>query len=296
MLATSEKAGRVAGGGAVAMLRGTWLLWLGALALAVHPIADLAKQIWATEQGAHGPIILATGIWLIARRRAEVAAIARPGSPLVTALLLIPALLAIVFSRIVGWLGVECLAVQAVFMVVFYHHAGWRAVRLLWFPFIYFLFMYPEPEVITLPLTRVLKLWISTTAVDMLAALGYQVAQGGVVIFVDQYELLVASACSGLSSLIGLSSLGVFYAYMRHDGRWRPSLPLLAVIPFIAIAANFLRVILLIMITHYFGDAVAQSFIHDFAGIFMFLVGVIMMLGADAAITALREGPARRTA
>lgn len=266
--------------------RGYWFLWLGGAILALPTLIALAQQYWAYEQGAHGPIVLATGIWLIARRRSDIAALARPGSGRLATLVIVPSLIAYILARNTGMLGIECLAVYAVFLGIVYYHVGFAALRPLCFPLIYFLFMFPEPEVITLPLSRALKLLISTGAVDALSVLGYQVARGGVVMYVDQYELLVATACSGLNSLIGLSAIGTFYAYIRHDGRWRASLPLLLVIPFIAIAANFVRVVVLMLITHYFGASVGEGFVHDFAGIFMFMVAVTLMLGVDGLITA----------
>ena len=48
-----------------------WLLVACALALAVPTMASVATTSWSTEQGAHGPIVLATGIWLIWQRSHE---------------------------------------------------------------------------------------------------------------------------------------------------------------------------------------------------------------------------------
>lgn len=273
-------------------LRDAWLLWIGAAALALPTLLTLAREYWSIETGGHGPIVLATGIWLIVRARHDVVAAARPGHSTLAGLGLGACLLGYVFSRMTGWLGVECMCVYGAFIAIFYYHAGARALRLLWFPLVYFVFMFPQPETLILPLSHVLKLGLTSSAVSLLSSLGYQVGQGGVVIYIDQYELLVATACSGLNSLIGLGAIGVFYAYIRYDGNWRASWPLLVLIAPIAIVANFIRVLVLILVTHYFGDHVAQVYVHDIAGVMLFSLAVAMMMGAAAGIDWVRE---RRT-
>lgn len=266
--------------GRIPILR-SWMLWLGAAALAVPTIVRLAQGYWSDETGGHGPIVLATGIWLFVRARHDVAAVARPGVAWLAWFVFWGSLLGYLLARNTGMLGVECLGVYGMFLAVFYYHAGYPGVRLLWFPLIYLLFMFPQPETLILPLSQVLKLGLSGAAVSVLSAFGYAVGNGGVVIYVDQYELLVASACSGLNSMIGLSAICVFYAYIRYGGDWRASLPLLVTVLPIALFANFVRVLVLILVTHYFGIRVAEAYIHDIAGIMLFALAVAMMLGVD---------------
>ncbi|RYF09551.1 MAG: hypothetical protein EOO77_23545, partial [Oxalobacteraceae bacterium] len=57
-----------------------WLLWIGAAALIVPTIIQLAQQYWSQEEGGHGPIVLATGVWLLVRSRGAVRAVAQPGN------------------------------------------------------------------------------------------------------------------------------------------------------------------------------------------------------------------------
>lgn len=264
------------------------LLWLGIAALAIPTILRLAQQYWSETEGGHGPIVLATGVWLLLRQRRAVLAIATRGDRRITALLMAPALVGYVLARMTGMLGVESLGLYVALVALLYDLVGWRGVRHLSFPLIYFLFLFPQPETLILPFSHQLKLGLSSAAVWLLSHLGYAVGRGGVVIYVDQYELLVANACSGLNSLIGLGAVGTFYAYTRYQGSWRAATPLLLAIPPIAIVANFVRVVILILVTHYFGDRVAQAYVHDVAAILLFTVAVLMMIGADALIERVR--------
>lgn len=272
------------------------VLWLGIAALAIPTLVRLAQTYWSESEGGHGPIVLATGLWLLLRERRQVQAIASRGDGRVTAALLVPALCGYVLARMTGMLGVECLGLYVALVALLYDVAGWRGVRYLGFPLIYLLFLFPQPETLILPFSHVLKLGLSTAAVWVLSHLGYAVGQGGVVIYVDQYELLVAKACSGLNSLIGLGAIGVFYAYTRFQGNWRAAVPLLLAIAPIAVVANFLRVLVLILVTHYFGDRVAQVYVHDLAGVMLFTLAVLMMLGADALIERIRGARGEKAA
>jgi len=60
----------------------------------------------------------------------------------------------------------------------------------------------------------------------------------------------------------------------------------LAAIP-VAVISNFVRVIALVLITYYFGDAAAQGFVHDFAGLLMFAVALLTIFGIDQLATPL---------
>jgi hypothetical protein len=48
-------------------------------------------------------------------------------------------------------------------------------------------------------------------------------------------------------------------------------------------------VLTLILVTYYLGEAAGQGFIHDFAGLTVFLVALLTIFGADALFTNFRE-------
>jgi len=68
----------------------------------------------------------------------------------------------------------------------------------------------------------------------------------------------------------------------------------------VALLANFIRVLILVLLTYHLGEAVAQGFLHNFAGISMFAVALVTIYLADEAIRPLwlritsghPEGPA----
>lgn len=265
------------------------ILFIGAATLVVPTFQRIAQVSWATEQGAHGPIVLAIALWLFARRIPELRAAAQPGSALLGSVALIAALLAYLVTHIVGSVTLESGAMYMALVATLYLLVGGRAMGLAWFPILYFLFTLPPPGSWVATTTQPLRLGISELAVEVLAYFGYPVARSGLLIYVSQYVLEVKAACGGLNSIISLTAIGLFYAYIRHAANWRYMAIFLVVIVAMAIVANFVRVLILILITYHMGDAAAQGFLHDFAGFSMFAVAMGGVLAFDSVTGPLRK-------
>jgi exosortase len=273
-----------------------WPLFLGLAALIIPTMIEVARQSWSTEQGAHGPIVLATGIWLVLQLRREIPPLMRRGNLALSLALLVPALLLYVVARITTTLELEGAALYLTLLVIFYAYCGTAVMRLLWFPTFYFIFLFPPPDSLVATLTQPLKINISRAAVALLDAFGMTIARKGVIIQVDQYDILVAAACAGLNSIMSLSAIGLFYIYVRHNANWRYALLLMIAIVPVAVFANFVRVLLLILITDFMGDAWAQGFLHEAAGMVMFAVALLSIFGIDKLAEPIRRRLATRSA
>lgn len=248
------------------------VLGAGLLALVIPTMIGIAQQSWSSEQGAHGPIVLAIAVWLLLRAWPEMAAAARPGSVLYGGAVLAAMLFGYFAARVVGSIVLEALAMYGALLATLYMIVGLRAMRQAWFPIVYFLFVLPPPGSFVAIATQPLRLQISALAVDLLAFLGYPVGRAGLEIYVDQYTLQVKSACGGLNSMISLTAIGLFYAYFRHNANVAYCVVLFFVAIAMAIVANFVRVMIVIFLTYYLGENAAQGFLHQFAGLVMFAV------------------------
>lgn len=259
---------------------------LGLAAVVVPTVVSLARQHWSSPEGTQGPIILATGGWLLWRSRAvlrrEAAPLANPGW-----LLPFPPLaLTYAFARAFGILSLEAATAYALTLLAAVIYLGPGLIRRFWFPFLYPAFLIPPPAMAVAELTQPLRMWISAASVDLLHLFGYPVALAGVTIQVAQYELLVRTACAGLGSMLTLCAVGLFYVHLRRDAGTRYSGVLLAAIIPIAVLANLVRVLLLILLTMYFGVAIAQGVAHDLAGLLMFCIAMIGLFATDSALSA----------
>ena len=139
----------------------------------------------------------------------------------------------------------------------------------------------PLPGPLVDRLTGPLKILVSFLSETILHAFGLPVARQGVILQVGQYQLLVADACSGLSSIFSLTALGLFYLHLvRPRHAWRRWALLGSVLP-IAISANVIRVMVLMLITYFMGDEAGQGFLHGFAGMTLFIVALLLLLAMD---------------
>lgn len=273
-----------------------WPLVLGLLVLGLPTLVNLARESWTGETGVHGPIVLATGIWLFSQRWRELQEIRTPGRPGLVAALLVPALVVYAVGRAFDFLAIEVFAFGAVMLSIFYAAFGAEALRRMWFPIFYLLFVVPIPGWVIDTVTGPLKAYVSHSATYLLGLAGYPIVREGVTLYVAQYQLLVEDACAGLNSLISLTAISLFYIYVLHNASWRYALFLMLWIIPVALLANLLRVIILVLITYHFGNAAAQGFLHSTAGLVMFATALIGIFAVDRLMTPVRKLLTRRPA
>jgi exosortase len=266
------------------------VLLLGIAALVVPTLISLATDYWSTDNGVHGPVLLATGAWLLWRERGFIAANARPARSVWPIFALIPLLLVYLYGRAFHILTAETIALYLVLATIAFAAWGRAVMRHLWFPALYLAFLIRPPSSFIAETTQPLKIWISTSAAWLLHQFGYAIASSGVTIQADQYEMMVQQACAGLGSIFSLLAIGLLYLHLVSRARGgRRIFLLLAIVP-MAVLANLLRVIILILLTVHLGEGVAQGYAHQLAGMVTFglslagLMALDLVLGGVAAI------------
>lgn len=267
---------------------GRWLpVLLGLAALYLPTYWRLANGIWNNEEDAHGPLILMVAYYLLWTKRDAFTALGgdKPwssGANVVAGwLLLVFGLLMYAIGRSQTILILEVGSQLPVFFGALLLTLGMRGALALWFPVLFLVFMVPLPSSLVDALTGTLKQQVSVIAEQVLYLLNYPIARSGVTLTIGPYQLLVADACSGLHSMFSLSALGLLYVHlMQHGKALRNGILLASILP-IAFAANVARVLILVLVTYYFGDEAGQGFVHDAAGILLFVVALIMLFMLD---------------
>ncbi len=255
--------------------------------LAIPTGMTLFRETWSTESGAQGPLVLSTGVWLLWRLMPDFNAAAKPGNPFILAAGLLLSLGFYVFGRAFDFLTLEAAGVYGAAVAMFYARLGDRVMIRNWFPFLYLAFVIPPPAYLIIKFTAPLKQFVSTIATDILAGVGLPVAREGVTIFVAQYQLLVEDACSGMNSIMGIIAITLLYTYLSRGSSWRYSLLLTACAVPIAVVANVLRIMVLILLTYFFGDNVAQGFLHYTAGFILFGLSLMLVFTLDKVFAAI---------
>jgi exosortase len=255
------------------------VLTIVALAVWIYApiLAKLANQWWGDPNFSHGFFVPVFAAYVVWQERARFAAMAP--KPSWAGLVIVAVALS---TLIVGVLGAELFLsrVSLLFLIagLVVLFLGWQYQKAILFPWLFLLLMIPIPVIIFNQVTFPLQLLASKLASTTLAALGVPVLREGNVIQLPAMPLEVAEACSGIRSLLSLTTLAIIYGYVaekRIGVRW---LLAVASIP-IAVAANALRIVGTGLLVQYWDPDKAEGFFHAFSGWLIFVVSLLLLFG-----------------
>lgn len=264
-----------------------WFLLIAVVASAFPGLISLARNYWSTEQGAAGPIILITGLWLLHHEAKGLRTAEEPAARWLVPIGLLLVGVCTVAAAITAKQWLQLLGIYASLALVLYGVIGRRQWLRLRAPIFYLAFIIPPPDNLAVPLTHALKDLVANGSIGFLASLGYPAARDGVLLYMGQYELVVAAACSGMNSIISLAAIGLFYVYLLHRAHVRYAALLAVLMIPVALFANAVRVVGLLLITYYAGDAAGQGILHEAAGLFIFVVALTTLIGIDRSLAPL---------
>ena len=153
---------------------------------------------------------------------------------------------------------------------------GWQWFKNLWLPILFLFFMVPLPYIVYDAMAFPLKLFVAKFSVISLKLMGVIVLREGNIIMFPNTILEVADACSGLRSLMSLLALGVALAVLTQKRKIAMILLVVLTVP-IAVLTNMIRVIVTGYLAQYYGAAAAEGFFHEFAGMGVFLLAMVLL-------------------
>lgn len=260
---------------------GLMAVLLGLAALFVPTYMQLHHEVWDQDVHGHGPLVLAVSLWLLWHDRHRIFEGEPQSVPVLGFGVLMLGLLVHVFGHSQSINMLTTLAQPVVFAAALLLLHGTGALRRAWFPLFFMLFMVPFPEVVVQTITQPLKHAVSVVVENTLHWAGYPIGRAGVTLSIGPYQLLVADACSGMNSLLTLESLGLLYMrLMNYQSKARNVFLALAIIP-TSFVANVARVIILVLVTYYFGDEAGQGFVHSFSGLVLFAISLVSIYLLD---------------
>ena len=272
-------------------------VFFGLAAMYVPTFVDLFMGLWRSDEQMHGPIILAVCLYLFWSLRHTVQDAPINPRPAIAWPLIAIGLVAYILGRSQDIILFELGSLLWILPALLLLQRGTAALKACWFPIFFLLFMIPLPGPIVDVLTLPMKTFVSWATEHILFALGYPISRNGVILYLGQYQLLVADACAGLHTLFSLEAMGLFYLHLtRHESWGRNTALAILIIP-ISLTANTIRVITLSLITYHFGDEAGQGFLHGFAGMVLFISALILIMALDSLIQYIitRRQKARET-
>jgi exosortase len=247
----------------------------------------------------HGFLVPFAAMALVAVRRRRYAEL--PGAPSFAGALVLAGSIAVL---LVGAAASE-FYLQRASMVPFL--VGWvwllegsARARLLLFPIAFLLFMIPPPALFWSSVSLPLQLLASSAAEATLHLAGVPVIREGNVIHLENYSLEIASACSGIRSLVALLALAALLAdgTLGNDEGPRSfgaklALVLLA-IP-VAVLVNALRVSSAALVATSAGRETVDRF-HGVSGFVTFALAFLILAGGKGILRWVEERPLWRSA
>ena len=243
--------------------------------LYVPILVPLVRQWWIDPNFSHGFFVPLFSGFVVWQKRLQLASIPRVPSSWGLAVILVA-----VFTLVLGVFGAELFFSRVSLLmligglVIFF--LGWQMLRAILFPLLFLILMIPIPAIILNQITLPLQILASKLAAWSLPLCGVPVLREGNIINLPAMPLEVADACSGIRSLLSLTTLAVMYGFLLETRIWLRITIALASIP-IAVAANGFRIFGTGLLVQYWDPEKAEGFFHQFSGWLIFVVSLLLL-------------------
>jgi len=285
-MTSSPNSGALTFGQAVRTYFGESLLALGSIALAYGVLVpELVRDWFNDENASHGPLIPLISCYFIWRRREDLKNVQT--SPSAWGLVLVFAGLVMLAA---GSAGAEYFSMRLSIIpilagsIMFAYGTG--AARILALPLAFLAFMVPVPSVLYDSIAFPLKLFVTKVSAALLVGVGIPVLKEGNILMFPDITLVVADACSGMRSMVSLLALSVAFAFIFEFSKTAKAVIILSAVP-IAIVTNILRVFITGVLVEYVSTKAADGFFHEFAGMSVFVLAMIMLAAEGALLRKL---------
>ncbi len=172
---------------------------------------------------------------------------------------------------------------------------GLSIARALFFPILYLILLVPIPLGLIDSITLPMRNGVSIATVGVLKFFQYPISREGLLLYIGGSELFVGQPCSGFRSLITLFSTGLIYVFLSKVSISKKAILAFSIIP-LALLGNLVRIIILCLITFYFGVEAGQGFFHNFSGILVIILITIGLLGLEYLLRKWMPNTSRPTA
>jgi exosortase len=187
---------------------------------------------------------------------------------------------------------------------VFVAAGGRRAWDWAWPALAFLLFMVPLPYRLSVAMTGPLQQLATVCSTFCLQALGLPALADGTVIRLNEVEINIVEACSGLRMLVIFFALSTAVALVIRRPAWQKAAVVVSAVP-IALVVNVLRITVTGILHETVGSEAANAVFHDLAGWLMMPAALLLLalelkwlahlFVNDPAAGPRPSGPARRT-
>jgi exosortase len=251
-------------------------------ALLGWPIVAHAIEAWSTnEELTFGFFVVPVALLLIWRRRNVVSHTNSHGTPAGLLIVVVALAALLVCERVAARSPAAC-AYGLLLWGISVWLWGWPVGRVLAFPISFATFGLALQQTLISPLAFWLQQVTAAAAAAVTPVLGVPIISEGLVLRGNGFAFVVAEACSGMSSLLVLLALSALWLHLFQGTVWARVAVLMSVLPFV-VAANTMRVVLVLLVAAAFGQDAALGFFHGASSLVLFglaLAGLLLVTRA----------------
>lgn len=122
---------------------------------------------------------------------------------------------------------------------------------------------------------------IASATAYFLSATVLPVVSNGVYLYFGPYTAEVTHACSGMNSIFSLFALSLLYLKEGVERTTWHVLSLIVVVIPVAILTNIIRVIMLVIVTWFFGERFSSGPFHEVIGVMVFIISLGILISID---------------
>lgn len=251
-------------------------LWAAVLVLYWPTASAMATIWWRSDTYAHGLVVPPAAVWLMWRKRAQLATVTP--SPTVLGLLgMLGAALLWLAGDLVAVNAVTQFAFMALIVCAVPALLGWQVTRMLMFPLLYLFLAVPVGDFMLPHLME----WTADFTVAALRLSGIPVYREGLQFIIPSGSWSVVEACSGIRYLVASFTVGCLFAYINYQSL-RKRLLFVGVAILVPLVANWLRAYMIVMLGHLSGNTLATGVDHLVYGWVFFgvVITIMFMIGA----------------
>jgi exosortase A len=250
-----------------------FLLLVIALVLTLYRETALAMvTIWyRSETFTHGFVVLPIVLWLVWRKRAQLATMTPRANPYLLVPLAGLALLWLL-GDLVAVNSVTQLSMVAILVLAVPAILGIPVAAVIAFPLAFMFFAVPIGEFVMPQLMD----WTAEFTILALRASGIPVFREGLNFVIPSGHWSVVEACSGVRYLIASLTVGTLYAYLNYQST-RRRLLFVAVAILVPVVANWMRAYMIVMLGHLSGNTLAVGVDHLIYGWVFFGIVILLM-------------------
>lgn len=236
----------------------------GVVLLYAQVAVGLVRQWTSDPAASYGLLLAAAALFLLIQRWPALRGV--PVQPATGGIAIaVIAMLIYLAGAIAGDLFVQRVSLPLTVVGAVYAIAGPALLRRVIAPIALLALALPLPAIVVTFVTLPMQLVASQIAADLLNISNIHAVRQGNLLVLDSITLEVAEACSGLQSLMSLTSVAAVGAALLPINWWGRILMFAAVLP-IAIIGNGLRVAATGVLGTWFGRVAVEGVIHEMTG------------------------------